>query len=430
MKFQLKELRAVFIVVVAIAAAGAAGVDPPAPDSAASGPESAPQVVAEIPGEVLVILEDGQSFQGVLRSQDDHEVVIAIAGIDTRFEARKVAEIRPLRTFDEYYDDLRFSIPIADADERFKFCQWIYQRGRLSLAETELQRLLDISPGHEAAKALLELVKSERAMREQAATDGSPVAGDNSSPAPAEADADVLLTEEEINLLRVYEINLAHPPRLVISRSVIDALFNKYGDSPLLPQRTEERKDFYAKSPVEILSIMFSLQARDLYADVRVMSEPEALNRFRLDVHKTWLVNSCATTECHGGDQAGAFRLISTQPALDRTIFTNLLILDRTNINGRPLLNYDAPADSLLLQSALGPDDSKSPHPKVAGWRPIFHNEQDSGFRKAVAWIDSMCKPRPVYPINLRGPWANHAAHSEPAAKPIDAAEPPRKPDR
>jgi hypothetical protein len=208
------------------------------------------------------------------------------------------------------------------------------------------------------------------------------------------------LTPEQINLIKVFELDLTAKPRLVIERSTYDELLRKYAEHPLIPVTREGKAEFYRKSPVEIMDIMFRIGARDLYGEVKVIGQPESMKTFRDQISARWLTNRCATTRCHGGSEAGRLRLLNRAPNSEATMYTNFLILDRFETRlPVPMIDYTIPEDSLLLQMALPRDDVLYPHPEVKGWRPVFLSDRTPQYRAAVRWMRMMYQPRPDYPI-------------------------------
>lgn len=363
------------------------------------------QKPAEPGDDVVVEKNDGQNFRGVLVRSNRLEVIIEIAGIETVFKASDVSRIRRIPSFEEYYVALKEAIPDDNYEERLRLCRWIYQRRQMETAADELENLLDDFPGYEPALELLRMVNAEL----EAA--GEPGVG---GPRPTVRDVwehpvgallqGRLLSEEDANLIRVYEVNLKESPRLIIPRDVIDDLLAEYAESDLLPRTPESRRRFYSKPETEILDVMFRLQARHLYPRVKVLTEPESLNKFRLNVHRTWLINSCATNECHGGLEAGELFLFNRRVNDEQTVYSNLLTLERLTIDGEPLIDYDRPENSLLLQMGLSPQYAIRQHPRVQGWRPVFRDPQDMLFQRAVEWIRSMYQPRPEYPVEYEPP--------------------------
>lgn len=364
--------------------------------------------IASGPGQSMLIMTDGRRFRGRIKDRDRFEIVLEIAGIDTRFKIKDVLEIIPLRTFEEHYDELKRGIDPLDWAKRLQLCEWIHRRKRLELAARELEELLDDNPRIDEARELLRIVNAEielqmkqeeAALERQTAPPVEQGEGRSGRPTPT-----TLLTDEQVNLIRVYEIDLKNPPRLLVRRSTIERLLSEFATSELLPSTPEGRKAYYRRDPVDILADIFALQARDLYGEVQVQSEPLSLNKFRLNVHPVWLMNSCATSQCHGGTEAGRFFLFNRRANTANTVYTNLLILERSKYRGEPMLNYERPERSPLLQLGLPADCSFFPHPDVAGWRPAFRDQADIKFTRTVEWMRSMYMPRPEYPIRFEPP--------------------------
>jgi hypothetical protein len=58
---------------------------------------------------------------------------------------------------------------------------------------------------------------------------------------------------------------------------------------------------------------------------------------------------------------------------------------------------------SLIIQHGLPRGDAQLPHPDVHGWKPVF-GKNDRLRREALAWIEAMMRPRPVYPVDYEPP--------------------------
>jgi hypothetical protein len=167
---------------------------------------------------------------------------------------------------------------------------------------------------------------------------------------------------------------------------------------------------------------MFRVRARDLYGEVKVLDHPRSMQQFRDQVHRSWVVNSCATTRCHGGSDAGRLMLSSRRQASDAAVYTNFLILERFRLeDGTPLINYDDPARSPLLHLGLPRDISRFPHPVVPTqdgrgdlWRPVFRNPGDRRFQEAIDWMNAMYRPRPEYPVDYTPPTGETAPEEAP----------------
>jgi len=190
-----------------------------------------------------------------------------------------------------------------------------------------------------------------------------------------------------------------------------------------MPATKVEREAFKHKPSAEILDMMFRVGARELYGQVEVIGNPESMRAFRDRVHSAWLINSAATTRCHGGKQGGRLLLTNRKPGSNESLYTNFLILERFRTReGDPLINYAQPERSVLLEMGLPRDEAIYPHPDVPGWRPVFLTREDRAYQRAVEWIRMMYQPRPAYPLEYTPP-GDHSTRPESGAKAPDPVE-------
>lgn len=370
------------------------------------------------PPEIRVTLKTGVSWDGLLIRKDDRAITLLVSGIEASFDREEVKETKVLPAIEDRYRELREAIDENDTDRIVNLADWLRIRQRYPLALDEVNRALTLDPEHAAAKRLKVVILAQQELASKAAAGTSSATGATA----AKRGNFPLLSDRDVALLKVYEIDLNNPGRLIVPREAIDALFDKYGSNPAVPQTREGRDALYKAEPAAILDIMFRAQARDLYSLIKVADLPQSLKRFRDDVNRTWLANSCATTACHGGEEAGRLRLTDERPSTDQAALTNLVILDRFRIKPAfrpakadpaapstvPLIDYSKPAESPLLTFGLPPSDSSNPHPGAGaglkGWRPTFLNREDPKFIATVKWIESMVQPRPTYPITYAPP--------------------------
>jgi hypothetical protein len=198
---------------------------------------------------------------------------------------------------------------------------------------------------------------------------------------------------------------------MFISRDTLNRFLDRYAGQGAVPSTKEGREAFLRLRPSRQLEAMFAVRAREFYSEVRITENTDSFKRLRDDVLRGWLINSCATTQCHGGTDAGRLQLIPIRPGSDEAVYTNFLILDRFRTSdGLPLIDYSQPARSPMLQMALDPRVSLFQHPTTEGpkrWQPTFRSEKDDKFQRTVTWIRSMFQPRPEYPIEYTPPGAS-----------------------
>lgn len=369
---------------------------------------------AEPPGpkvatEVVIFCKDGRRIEGRLIRQDPAEVVVDIAGFETVFNMADVLRVEPVPDVEEHYRKIRAVIRDDDVEQLLLLVDWLRDREAFGFALTELDHILRIDPANSDAIALKKQVESLIKLRAETAARGSPP-GDHPHPPTPRRPKFPILTDDQINLLKVYEVNLGQPPRMSVDRETVKELIDAFEGNELIPQSAEGRAALARRPAERILELMFRLKARDFYGRVKVEGEPTAFKLFRENVHRGWIVNSCASNSCHGGQMAGRLWLDNENQNSERTIYTNFLILDRYRLpDGTPLINYEEPARSPLLHMALPREESLYPHPLVAtsrsaAWKPVIGSVDDRRFRETVEWINAMYRPRPEYPITYAPP--------------------------
>ena len=360
-----------------------------------------------------LILRNGDVISGTLIRDDFEKVIIEIKGVRTPYPREVVWETIKNLTARQEYEAAKQRIKPEQHIDRLNLARWLYSKEMYREAKLELESLLVTSKLPDAIE-LLNIV-SAQLMLEQ---DPSEIDSEYETPPRGRRDSDIksgpvnlrdllpskILDADDVNIMRVYEIDFKNPPKLYVSPQSIREVLEKYGDSNLIPSDSSGRTRLFRADPVEIARLIFKLKARDLYSRIEVNSEPAALNQFRLKVHDGWVIPNCATSRCHGGIDAGRFFLHRRGSKSDKVRYTNLLILERWNELERPLINYERPQDSLLLQYALPRKEARFPHPDVKGFRPVFSRSNKRLLDATLEWITSMYQPRTRYPVKYDPP--------------------------
>ncbi|MEZ6165069.1 MAG: hypothetical protein R3B67_11605 [Phycisphaerales bacterium] len=383
--------------------------DQPSDDPAGSSQE-APQDEPEsdVMRECVITLRTGRTIKGELIREDSRIVVIGIEGIETTFQRRNVTTIVVLPPVEERYKDLRATISDTDIDSRLALVEWLRARRAYSLALDELDSILAVDPTNPHAKLLHtwlseygKLSKSDKAVESEPDQDRDE--GDDREYKIQQNELPTL-SDEQINLMRVYEIDLRDPPKIIVPDEVMLELMRMHPDR--FSPDEDQRKKTLSIPEVEKLKLIFALRARELYSRIQVLENPDSMQRFKDQVHtgRGWLINACASTRCHGGVDAGSFRLINRKPNTDETAFTNLYIIENTKLaNGQPLIDFENPDRSALLQMGMVQSNALIPHPELPrgypgrGYSPIFRNTRERKYQQAVDWIRSMYQPRPEF---------------------------------
>lgn len=386
----------------------------------------------------IVQLRDGTIVRGEILKDALDEVEFRVDSIKGTLPREKVYRVVLELDFETRYRRIRASILPEEHGRRVALARWLAENDRLDLAVVELEALLREADS-DAARDLLREVNArltlkqsieesrrrERERREAvdaadpgapatggggvAAADGAPADAPQARAMPTTRDMlpDNLISNEDVNLIRVYEIDFRDPPRLSVKPEGIRQLILRYGSSDLIPASPEQRNLLYTKPAIEVVRLMFSLRARDLYRYVQVDEDPTSLALFRTRVHNSWLTANCATSRCHGGLHAGRFFLHTGNAKDQRIRYTNLLALLDFEVDGKKVVDFEDPPSSLLIQYALPRTMARYPHPQVNGWKPVFSKSTPQLLNDTLEWIRGMYRPRPEYPVEYRRPDMN-----------------------
>jgi hypothetical protein len=310
--------------------------------------------------------------------------------------------------FEVRLQNFRNRIGPEDWGARIDLARWLLSEGRADLALEELKLIRGKSESEEVAH----LTEQAESMLRLRAPPSSPAPAAPQS-GPNRSDAFPRLTNEDINLIRVMEVDLRKPPRMRATEGLAARICEDYAKHPLLPP-AEERAQMAKWPTVRLLALLFEMKARDLYGMVRVEEDPDHLQIFRKRVHDAWLIPNCATSRCHGGRTAGRFMLCASDPSSARTAYTNLMILLKfRTTDGLELINFESPAQSALLSYAAPRNQVVPAHPAVQGWQPLSGTQRQALQIDATNWIRGMhVPPHSMYPVELNLPEA-----AEPAAK-------------
>ncbi len=372
------------------------------------------------PGQTgVVFLANGQARDGIILEDHFEYVLMEIEGVRARISRPNVDHVVLEPTFAERYAKFKESLLPGQTRRHLALCQWLVDNKKWNLAKAELDELL-VREDNFDARTLLVVVDAQLKLqaggfkstnKENADEDSNDSKNTTGPVTAADLMPKQLVTSDDVNIMRIYEIDFNDPPRMSISPDTIRTLIERYGTSNLMPASQTERTALFRAEEIELAKLMFRLQARELYPQINVLSEPPALNEFRLRVHDAWLINNCTTSRCHGGLDAGRLFLHRRNYKDERVRYTNLLILERLELDPEwPLINYDEPLMSLIIQHALPKHAARKPHPDVPGWTPVFTRGNRRTLETSLQWIQSMYQPRPDYPVDYDPPKINQPA--------------------
>jgi hypothetical protein len=237
-----------------------------------------------------------------------------------------------------------------------------------------------------------------------------------------------LLEDEQINMIRVYEVDLQQGRRagVIVPPDVVEELLTQYSQEPSVPKGRGDQRRFRRRPDYEQLRLIFEVRATPLYGEVQVRNDPPALMRFRRLIHRQYVLNYCGSTRCHGGRQAGEFLLYPRRPASTNTVYTNFYILDAYEQGRWRMIDRSKPEESLLLQYGLPRDAALTPHPDVPGWGPQFIRspQRNPTYRNVLQFIEELYEPKPNYGLQYSIP------KGKPLPKPEETEEGAESPEQ
>ncbi len=359
---------------------------------------------------VAVTLKDGKQYEGELVGKSKDVITVKVRGRNLPIPRTRISKVEPRNSPTEEYAQRRAKLKEDDLNGRYKLAYWLYERGLYKLAQSELKGLRQQFPDDQRVATLagvigkrekLENKNSEDSGGADKSNEPSATTGASESNGAAARNSSRRLTRKQLNLIRLFEIDLNLKPVVRISPKTTRKVLDEYaGDDPrLLGARNQKR--FLSLRDHEQLAIIFELrqtnpEIRSLYSEVVVKTDPPALRTFRTKIHKNYVINYCGTAGCHGGSKAGKLFLFRTKPISDETVYTNFFILDSHRSDGKfDLIDRGQPANSLLIQYGLPRSAASEAHPEVDGWQPNLRRRNDPRIKIMEDWIRSLYSKRP-----------------------------------
>lgn len=227
-----------------------------------------------------------------------------------------------------------------------------------------------------------------------AATPASP-ASSTAEPRQQRTSGWPMLSDEQIDLIRVYEVHLdgegRDRPRISIPRKTLTDFLEKYREDDRIPRGRSAQRAFLRADGVDQLKLLFDLRAREFYKDVRIRSQIEPLRTWSSKLHDRLILGYFRD---HFGDGVIPSLLLLPQGRDEsRVAMTNFYILTQTTVDGKPLIDRNNPSESLLVQWALPRADAKFAAPEdIENWQPYFRGPDDERYTELVDWIKSLIR--------------------------------------
>ena len=362
---------------------------------------------------VVIQFRDGRRVKGELIKDDLNQAQVRINNIEFTLKREIFWALELDPSFEELLAQLRANIQPTNWQQRVQLARWMLRQNQPLAAKIELTEILrsyDSQEVHDLLSRADALLVAQAKEQANNPAHKKPTSDSTKPKMDQPALPTQRLSPDDVNMIKLLEVNLERPPRMQAEPDLAKKIITRYSTSDLLPADPDARKAMETWSAEQLLQLLFALKARDLYQEIKVESEPMPLELFHRRVHDNWLIPNCATSRCHGGTNAGNFFLFASDYRVERTRYTNLLILLRSpQREGKPpMIDFQHPDQSLLIQYSRPRVDAKFPHPDVPGWKPILLSNNNSLMNDALLWIRSMHQPPSEYPIDYSLPtWPN-----------------------
>jgi tetratricopeptide (TPR) repeat protein len=370
--------------------------------------------------------KDGRTIEGDITDKGTEGAVISTRAGQITIRADEIAEIQYGSNIKEAYEKRLAALPKdAGARAHVDLARWLYENKEYELARKELDTALTLDPNNEDATVLRQTVDRTMLLDKRPGTTAAPrqpaagtgatgAAAPNKSVGGALVKERHLLSAEQINTIKQAELrNDEQRVRVRLENNVA----KKYVESANMDPR-----EFAAMPDASKAFNILKYGAPELRKDVKIVTDPQALIEFKAKVQPA-LLQSCATSACHGGTTAGRFLLYNPADN-DSVSYTNFYTLTQltSNIDGtqRRMIDRLYPQNSLILQFALPRDRAEFDHPEAAGWKALFSGTNDNRYFLLQDWVKNALVPiQPNYGIDFVLPTTK-----APATQPTQPAAP------
>ena len=301
-----------------------------------------------------------------------------------------------------------------DIDGHIELADWCYKEKAWAQLLRQCNHILSL-PGnankHHKTKLYRDIAKKKLARDDDKEEEPSPPSSTGSTSAKTSTGDSILLTDEQVQILRHMELKLDQPERIKVSfkNDVLDRFWDFKSTKEKLPK--EEQSSFNRQSAPQKAQEMIAYlreQMRgstedkpfkdEFSADIEIKTDPMVFKEYRT---KIWPIirQSCAVTNCHGANGSG-FSLINKRVMSPNSHYTNFMILHEFTSNGKRLIDRDTPEKSTLLTCGLPADIAgENAHPMEI--KPPFRGINDRKYERVRDWIHSLRLPAPDYGFSV-----------------------------
>lgn len=359
----------------------------------------------------VVRTKDGGIYDGQVEEQQE-TVKITVRGIQTTIPRENIASI-VYGDFETRWNTDYEKLAEKDTKGRMDLAKRAFEERRYDLAEKALNDTLAIDPNNADAAELLRLTLIQRRLEKSTApaSDSKSTPPGSTSPQTATPSSYNTLSPEQIQIIKQGELSETDTR---VNISFKNNVQKKYHDTD---PNTGMNYTQFLRQPAVVRALMIIRNGGDeLAKDVEVINDPATMLAFRRDVLPI-VLNGCATSSCHGGNNESTREFALITPAAGTPeVYTNYYLLHsyKKNISSGSLEGFFNPeqammidrlnpAKSLLLQYGLPSQLVDYKHPNVRGYNGIFpRGREDPKYRTIENWINSLGKIDRKYDIDFK----------------------------
>ncbi|MCK5114200.1 MAG: hypothetical protein KAR11_05505 [Phycisphaerae bacterium] len=372
---------------------------------------------AKTAGQKVVLLKDGKTFTGTVTG-DKETITIKTKFGKHQFSREQVRSIKPYVTPMDEYLTKRTKIDTANPEDYYKLANWVWEKHSddsklLRLAEKDLGKALELQKNYPRATLLKRQIAATLKILDAKKKKLTGTAVSGARPPKVKILDKYLLSDQDIYWIRLMELRKNDKGIGIQFKNDAQNRFIEAMEGSGLPgwDSLKAKKKFRSQSRFKQAREMLLEMPNEygLLKDIHVTKNPKFFIKFR---RTAWVKvrQFCATPQCHGGPKVNGGLKFFVLPgkANDRVNYTNFIILVGSSSRGRPLIDRDKAADSLLLQYGLTPKVAKFKHPKINGQsiKPAFSSVNDPTYKSTLKWIKSLKGPvAPDYHLEYVAPF-------------------------
>lgn len=357
-------------------------------------------------GEVgLVTTADGRTLEGQI-TDNGQTITVTVRGVSTTIDKTNVASV-DYATFADRFRDRLALLGDGDIKGRLDLAREALDRKEYDLSFSAIDSALSIDPLDREGRRLSLYVQRQMTL-DQASTRAADPADADAMAATEIADepptpGQTRLSPEQINRLRQIELQPGDRVRVRFLNNVR----KRFVDT----QAGVDIRAFIRRTDTDQALQIIRNGTRDMLPDVQIITDPSAIHLFGRHIHVP-VLQGCATSACHGGDNAGNFKLLNTR-LNTQVMLTNYFLItsyrqpadpdageERSPFGGGAIdmVERTKGERSLLYQYALPRRLAATKHPPVRGWDGMLRNVNDRFARDLVGWMNvDLASVRPDY---------------------------------